>query len=429
MAEQKVCVVGLGYAGLTLAVSLAGKGFKVWGYDKDAEKVEAINHFHSPFFEPGVSELLQKHLKHRLKVSAIFEQLPYDVIIIAVSTPVDPETHRPITTYLQEAVREVAQGLLGEPLVIIRSTASVGTTENLLLPLLRKHKPRLPVAYAPERTIQGQALHELAELPQVIGGVDEKSLQQAQTFFAKIAKQIVSVSSARVAELVKLINNAHTDVIYSFGNEVAMLAEALRIDPAEAIKAANMNYPRPQLHMPGFVGGSCMTKDPYLLLASASNGYGTLLTAARKLNESLAAYTIKKILSSLQQAGVSIPGAKAVVLGIAYKGTPATDDLRGAQSIEIIAGLRQAGMHVYGHDPLVPASYISALGAESIEYPEQVNDIDAIAFLTDHPVYKKLNLTKLLEKMKRPAVLFDAWRLFPRSVVESAGVTYQSIGV
>jgi UDP-N-acetyl-D-mannosaminuronic acid dehydrogenase len=427
---SRVCVVGLGYVGLTLATLLARKGFEVWGCDRNAAKVDAIAKFRPPFFEPGVTEALRETVGANLHLSARFEAKAYDAIIIAVSTPVDAETRHPDLTHVEDAVREVSAQIVGDPLVIVRSTVPVGTTDTLLLPILRQRHPELAVAMAPERTIQGQALRELQELPQIVGGVDEKSRDRATAFFESLGCRVVTVSSSRAAELVKLINNAHTDVIYAFGNEVALLAHQVGVDPREAIAAANAGYPRPKLHVPGYVGGGCLTKDPYLLSASVNGGSSPeIILSARRLNESMPSYTAQRVLSALRDAGVTLDGAPAVVCGIAYKGTPATDDTRGAQSVEVIGVLKAAGLRVYGHDPLVAKSVIRSMDVEPIDTATSVEGVRAFVFLTDHREYKLLEPLAILAQLERPAVVFDAWRIFHQSQFQRDGVAYQSIGV
>lgn len=426
---QSVCVVGLGYVGLTMAALLARKGLAVWGCDRDAARVAAISALNPPFFEPGVVDVLKDTLGVNLRLSTSVEVRQYDAIILAVSTPVDPERGSPILTHLEDAVRDLSGKLEADQLVIVRSTVPVGTTEDRLLPILREVHPEVAVAMAPERTIQGQALRELQELPQIVGGVDDQSRQRASAFFRSLGCNVVEVSSARAAELVKLINNAHTDVLYAFGNEVAMTAHQVGVDPREAIAAANAGYPRPKLHVPGYVGGGCLTKDPYLLAASVNGARPHLLMAARRLNESLPAYTTDRVITTLRSLNVNLKDARAVVCGIAYKGTPPTDDLRGAQSIEVIGNLKSAGLRVYGHDPLVAPARISAAGAEPIDAPTSVNGIQAFVFLTDHPVYATLEPAAVLARLSRPAVVFDAWRLFPTAFLGYDGVAYQSIGV
>src|SRR5205814_9797259 len=199
---------------------------------------------------------------------------PADAAIICVSTPVDPATRRPNLANLGAAARQVAEECGPETLVVVRSTVPVGASRAVVLPELLARWGRARLAFAPERTIQGQALRELVELPQVVGGLDSDGREAAAALFAKITQRIVPVSSLEAAELVKLVNNCHTDLIYSYGNEVALMAERWGLDPLEVIRAANVDYPRPDLARPGFVGGACLSKDPYILIsASRATGY------------------------------------------------------------------------------------------------------------------------------------------------------------
>ena len=140
---------------------------------------------------------------------------------------------------------------------------------------------------APERTIQGQALRELVELPQVVGGLDAASTDTVAGVFAELARRVVPVSSLEAAEMVKLANNCHTDLIYAFGNEIALIAERHGLDPLEVIRAANLDYPRPDLAKPGYVGGGCLSKDPYIMISSAGDREPFLVGRARELNEFL----------------------------------------------------------------------------------------------------------------------------------------------
>jgi UDP-N-acetyl-D-mannosaminuronic acid dehydrogenase len=428
---EKVCVVGLGYAGITLATALARKGFDVWGYDLDAAKIASLQRCQPSFHEAGVEEVLRDCQGRNLHLSAEYVPQVYEAIIFAVATPVDPATHRPVMDHLAAACRNVAGQLQGEPLIVIRSTVPVGTTAQHAAPIFRAVAPGLPVAFAPERTIQGQALREIVELPQIVGAVDEPSLRRAVQFFEKVATSVVPVSSAATAELIKLLNNCHTDVIYSFGNEAAKIAEAVGVDPVEAVRAASLNYPRPKIHMPGYVGGGCLTKDPYLLASSAPEVRLELIMAARRLNEDLPAYTAERVLAGLQRLGIAPAGARVLVCGVAFKGQPPTDDLRGSQAVEIIPLLKQAGCQVSAHDPLVAAGRIEPLGAAAVASLDSIapGSLDAAVFLTDATVYGRLSNETVAGWLKRPSLVFDGWRLFSRQQLTDAGLLYQSIGV
>ena len=262
-------MVGLGYVGVTLAVALARCGYEVAGYDRERRVVEGLAAGRPHLYEPGIEEALRETLGRTLRVAADLRDTPADAAIICVSTPVDPATHRPNLANLRAAAQQVAEECGPETLVVVRSTVPVGASRAVVLPELLARWGRARLAFAPERTIQGQALRELTELPQVVGGLDDASLEAAVALFERLTRRVVPVSSLEAAELVKLVNNAHTDLIYSFGNEVALLAERLRVDPLEVIRAANVEYPRPDLSKPGFVGGGCLSKDPYILVETA----------------------------------------------------------------------------------------------------------------------------------------------------------------
>jgi len=326
-----VGVVGLGYVGLTLAVTLARKGFTVHGVDTSPAVLDALGKGRPHLFEPGVEEGVRAFLGGRLHVGSALPEGGVDAAIICVSTPVNPATQAPELDNLRAAARHVALRCASDTVVIVRSTVPVGASRSIVLPELLERWGRARLAFAPERTIQGQALRELEELPQVVGGLDSDGRQAAAKLFARVTGRVVEVSSLEAAELVKLVNNCHTDLIYSYGNEVALMAERWRLDPLEVIRAANLEYPRPDLAKPGFVGGACLSKDPYILInASRAAGYTPWLVGqARGLNEHVPVHVAERLVAMIRGARGSAEGARLSVLGWAYKGWPPTDDMRG----------------------------------------------------------------------------------------------------
>jgi len=314
--------------------------------------------------------------------------------------------------------------------VIVRSTVPVGASRAVVLPELAARWSRPRLAFAPERTIQGQALRELEELPQVVGGLDANSTQAASELFARVTRRVVPVSSLEAAELVKLVNNCHTDLIYSYGNEVALMAERWRLDPLEVIRAANLEYPRPDLARPGFVGGACLSKDPYILVSAArAAGYTPWLVGqARGLNERLPAHVAERLVDLIRRARGRAEGARLSVLGWAYKGWPPTDDMRGTPVVSMLPLFRAAGLALRGHDYLVAPKVIRGLGAEPVSPEEAFDGADAVLVITNHPEYAKLDLGTLLPKLGRPAVLYDCWRILDEEAARAAGVSYAGIG-
>jgi UDP-N-acetyl-D-mannosaminuronic acid dehydrogenase len=385
---------------------------------------------HPHLFEPGLDEGLARWLGTRIHVAEALPAGVLDAAIICVSTPVDPASGRPQLDNLRAAARHVAEGARPDTLAVVRSTVPVGATRAIVLPELAARLPVPRLAMAPERTIQGQALRELEELPQVVGGLDAASGEAAAALFGRLARRVVRVSSLEAAELVKLVNNCHTDLIYGYGNEVALLAERWHLDPLEVIQAANLDYPRPDLCKPGFVGGGCLSKDPYILLsAAAATGHApVLIGAARQLNEGLPVRVAERLIAMIRRARGSTEGARLAVLGWAYKGWPPTDDMRGAPITPMLPLFRAAGLELRGHDHLVAPEALAELGATPLSVEAALAGADAVLITMNHPEYAKLDLPSLLPTLRRPAVLFDAWRILDEETVRQAGVTYAALG-
>lgn len=425
-AEPDVAVIGLGYVGLTLSAVFAATGRTVLGVERDPAVAAAVRAGRPPFFEQGLAETLANLPAGRLRVAeSMPDRLP-PAVVICVGTPVDPWTHQPDLTAFDHVVDAVAARVTPDTLVVVRSTVPVGTTEQRVLPKLaaRTASPRL--AYCPERTIQGQALAELRQLPQIIGPLDAASAAAAERLFGGVADRLVTVSSPRAAELVKLVNNAHTDVIYGFGNEVALLADALRLDADEIIHAANVDYPRPDISRPGFVGGSCLTKDPYLLLHSVAPAglRPDLVASARAVNESVPAHAVDRVLTAIKSAGHALSTAKVLVCGMAYKGRPVTDDVRGSAAAKVIGLLAGRVGLVVGHDFVVPAERIAALGYQPTTLTDGLRDASAAMLLVDHPGYAALDPSTVAAAMRPPAVVFDMWGVLRPAFDDTTEVRY-----
>jgi UDP-N-acetyl-D-mannosaminuronic acid dehydrogenase len=432
----------MGYVGLTLTAALARKGYVVHGTDALPRVLEALSRGRPHIFEPGVEEAFAAHVGGSVFVD---ERLPrrLDAAVLSVSTPVDEATARPDLSNLAAAAAQVGRWCDPDTLVVVRSTVPVGTSRRVVLPALRAAwGPDAPIklVMAPERTIQGQALRELVELPQVIGGLDEASLAAGLALFGGLAETLVPVSSLEAAELVKLSNNCHTDLIYAYGNEIALIAQRHGLDPLEVIRAANVDYPRPDLCRPGYVGGGCLSKDPYLMIASAVSGADSggvsggvsgaaepfLVGRARALNEHLPVHVAGTVVDLVRQTLGSTEGARLAVLGWAYKGWPPTDDMRGTPIATMMPLFRAAGLTVLGHDPMVTDEVIRRYGGEPVSLDKAFTDADAVLVVNDHPDYRAIRVETVLGP--RPRVLFDSWRILDEAAVTAAGVRYAGIG-
>ena len=426
-ALPSVAVVGMGYVGLTLASMLALRGYRVHGVEKNPRVVQGLSQNLLHLLEPGVEAAIAAHIGINWTVGQDYTFAP-DVAIICVSTPVE-QNKEPNLKNIQHAAEAISEVVCDGALVIVRSTVPVGTTRRIVWPILQSK--RVHLAFCPERTIQGQALRELAELPQVIGGLNEDSRRAAEAFFGVFAKRLMPVSSLESAEMVKLVNNCHTDVIYSFGNEVALMAREFGLDPLEIIDAANIDYPRPDLAKPGFVGGACLTKDPYILSASfdPSRCRPGLILGARALNERMPVEVAKHLAELLTQTGRPLKEARILVCGFAYKGVPETDDLRGAPVFPFIEALRSTGALIMGHDYIVREEAISNCGVTPTGLEAGFRDADAVVFLNNHRRYAALELGPLISTARTPVIIYDCWRIFRgKPSISSPRVRYASIG-
>jgi UDP-N-acetyl-D-mannosaminuronic acid dehydrogenase len=421
-------VVGLGYVGLTLTAALADKGFTVHGADVSPAVIDTLSQGRSHIFEPGVAEIFAARIGRGVHVAAELPRDTVDVAVISVSTPVDEATRRPNLANLAAAARSVAATCRPGTLVVVRSTVPVGTSRRVVLPELRAAwGDDVRLVMAPERTIQGQALRELVELPQVVGGLDDASRAAGAAFFRGLAHTVVEVSDLETAELVKLSNNCHTDLIYSFGNEIALIAEQHGLDPLEVIRAANADYPRPDLSKPGYVGGGCLSKDPYIMLDSAGGYRPYLVGRARALNEHLPVHVAETVVRLLGEARGQTRGLRLAVLGWAYKGWPPTDDMRGTPIATMMPIFSAAGITVTGHDPMVTDDVIRQYGGAPVSLDKAFSDSDAVLVVNDHPDYRAIDVTRMLGA-NRPVLVYDSWRILDGAAVAAAGIRYAALG-
>ena len=430
-SEIKICVVGTGHIGLPLAAVLAEAGFRVTGYDTNDDFVVRVNTTGTvDFQEEGLSALLQRHLHGRLTLTST-PPTKQAVYIITVGTPLEPGTEQPDLDKIRMAVERLAPGFGEDPLVVLRSTVSIGTTRNIVLPEIRRHASRFGLAFCPERTVEGRAIPEMCSLPQIIGGLDERSADRAEAMFRKITEKIVRVSSLEAAEMIKLINNTYRDLTFAFANEVALIAERLGLSAGELIHAANADYLRSGVARPGFVGGPCLEKDALILIASLHqiDFKPRVIEEARRLNQGLPDHVADRLLAELGRLRPGLAGSKVLVTGFAFKGRPATEDVRGSAAIPLMQRLQDAGVEVWGHDFVTPEKVVTGLGARACALEEGFAEADAVVIVNNHPDYLTVGIPSLARGLRAPGVLFDSWSLFgPGDFRATPGLRYGALG-
>lgn len=440
MKNNQVCIMGMGYVGLTLSVVLAEVDYDVWGVDIDEEIVKKLNRGEPHFFERNLAVRLKHQLKEKkLHFVTKAPRIPLSVIIISVATPLKEGTKIPNFGYIDQVVADVAELIQPGCLVCMRSTVPVGITRSKVLPVLEeksglKAGKDFYLAFTPERTIEGKALQELRENPQVIGGLTEKGTEKAASFFLRITPTVVSVSSIEVAEFAKIIDNTFRDVRFSFANEMALISEHLGLDINEVIHAANIHYPRNNIPVPSpGVGGACLSKDPHILieLSKKAGYYPKLIAEARRINEGYPGLIVKRIQDTLKKLGKELDKATILIAGFAFKGIPETADLRDSTTLWLLREFRsRSSCVIKGYDPIVEEAKIKELGVETVTLPDGFNMIDILIIANNHESYKDWYILDLVSKMNKPAIIYDGWRMLDKEIVESfEGIVYLAPGL
>lgn len=415
---KEIAVIGLGYIGLPTAIMFANAGFRVTGYEIREDVVRSINSGKAHIIEPEIDELLKKavssgNLRATSDPEAIREK---DAYIICVQTPLK-EDKTPDLSYLESAVRTVAERMKKGSLVVIESTVPPLTTVKMAKLIEEtsgfKAGEDFYMVHAPERVMPGRIFKELVYNSRIFGGITPESAEIAEKLYRSFVKGQTFKTSSTVSEVVKLMENTFRDVNIALANEFAFLAHQYGINVFEAIELAN-THPRVNIHIPGIgVGGHCLPKDPHLLLWPAREDFG-LIRTAREINDSMPLFTKDLLFSAFKQLNVPPEEAVVAILGLAYKGN--SDDTRNSPAIAFIDAIKDDVREVRSYDPFAGGS------AESLE--EALSGADAAVIATDHTAFKNLNWEEL-GKLMRTRILIDG-----RHVVDKPprGFLFKGIG-
>jgi len=419
----------MGYVGLTLSAVMADHGFDVYGIEINPTVLAAIREGRGHFYEANLDSMLRRGLRRgRLHFSdRVPEGVHFDVFIITVGTPLDAEG-RSRTDMIENVVRNISARLQPGAMVILRSTVKLGTTLGLVKPILDGAGVHFDIAFCPERTIEGRALSELVTLPQIVGGQDEHATIRATNLFRRLTPTVVRVSNIAAAELIKLLDNSFRDLSFAFGNEVALMCEALKISGREVIEAANMGYARTNIAKPGFVGGPCLEKDPHILVESMDRHafVPRMVATARALNESLVTHVFQRVLEAVPKR----EGLVVSLLGLAFKGQPDTDDLRGSTAIPMVRLFQREipGAVLRGQDYVCSGVQIRSLGIEPVDDFGAFEGADIVLVMNNNRRYYELDIEERVRSMNRPGLVFDCWNVFASNLDLPDGVSIDVFG-
>ena len=390
--KEKICVMGLGYIGLPTASLLGTKGYEVIGVDVSPDIVDTINAGHIHIVEPGL-DILLKSAVNSGNLKASLEPQEADVFIIAVPTPFKGSEHEPDMQYVESAVRLILPHVRKGNLVILESTSPVGTSDEIITPILEEEGFKVGVdvfvAHCPERVLPGRILIELVENDRIVGGVDHESTKKAVDFYSSFVSGKVISTDAKTAEMAKLTENSFRDVNIAFANELSLLCDEDSIDVWELIELAN-RHPRVNILKPGpGVGGHCIAVDPWFIV-DRSPRTARLIRTAREVNDAKPAWVIEKVIKAASRLKNPVVGC----LGITYK--PDVDDLRESPALDIVRHL----MDLSEIETLVTDAAVQHCdGMEVLPLVDVLNRADIILLLVNHSEYHDLTAGSLKEKI------------------------------
>ena len=396
--DAKVGIIGLGYVGLPLAVEFAKAGFDVTGIDVDKRKVDAINKGISYIKDVPTIEVKELVQAGKLSATMDFSALKkLDTVNICVPTPLR-KSKDPDISYILSATTEIAKYLHKDQLIILESTTYPGTTEEVMLPMLEakgfKGGVDFFLAFSPERVDPGNPQFNTKNITKVVGGYSPKCTELAAALYGTAIDKVFPVSSTRVAESVKLLENTFRSVNIGMVNEMAIICDKLGINVWEVIDAAAT---KPFGFMPFYpgpgIGGHCIPLDPhYLSWRVRIEGYeAKFIELAGQINRSMPEYVVNKVGDALNKHGKPLYGSKVLVMGVAYKND--INDVRESPALDFIKLLQKKSAKISYHDP-----YIADLSHEGLPYKsitltdKALKAADCVVLITNHTKFDYRNI-------------------------------------
>lgn len=388
-----VAVIGLGYVGLPLAVEKAKAGYRTIGFDIQEKRVKMVNEGHNYIGDVVDEELADLVKKGLLSATTDFSIVKdADFIAICVPTPLD-DYQQPDISYVKQSAIDISKYLKRGSIVVLESTTYPGTTEELLLPILEKGSglkcgKDFFLAYSPERVDPGNKIYKTKNTPKVVGGVDRDSTEIAAAMYRSVLEgEVHEVSSPRVAEMEKILENTYRNVNIALANEMAIICEKMGINVWEVIEAAKTKPYGFQAFYPGpGIGGHCIPLDPYYLAwKTREYDYHTkLIETSGIINDSMPDYVVERSRKILNRFKKAMNGSRILVLGVAYKQD--IDDVRQSPALKVIQGLEKEGCIVDYYDPYVKEYEYKGDKKESIKElnKEVLQSADLVIITTAH---------------------------------------------
>ncbi|MFA5094937.1 MAG: nucleotide sugar dehydrogenase [Candidatus Omnitrophota bacterium] len=389
--KTKIAVIGLGYVGLPLAVEFAKKGFFALGVDLDKRKISSINAGKSYILDIPSEEIGPLAKEGRLKATSDYSKLKeVDAIIICVPTPLR-KSKDPDMSFIVSAAGAIAKNLRKGQVIVLESTTYPGTTEEVILPILEatglKVGRDFSLGFSPERIDPGNPRYMTHNIPKVVSGMTRLCRENIALLYSQIVDSVIPVSSVKVAEMVKLLENTFRSVNIGLVNELVLMCDSLKVDVWEIIEAAKTKpfgfmpfYPGPGL------GGHCIPIDPiYLAWKARIHGFEPrFIDLASKINADMPEYVADRVARMLNNKfGKAVKGSKVLIIGLSYKKD--VTDTRESPAYEVIEKLKERGATVSYHDPFVPSSDFGGHSMRSVALSASgLKKYDCAVIVTDH---------------------------------------------
>jgi UDP-N-acetyl-D-galactosamine dehydrogenase len=423
--KDKIAVIGLGYVGLPLAAHLS-RNFKVIGYDNNEVNIAELKKGHDRTLELTAAELKKADIHF---TSDAAELSDCRLFIVAVPTPVD-DSHVPDLRAIENASAIIGRHLSSGSCVVYESTVYPGATEDVCIPILEKESNLkfgrdFTVGYSPERINPGDKVHTIDNTVKIISASDQSTLDFLEGIYSSIVKAgLHKSSSIKVAEAAKVIENTQRDINIALMNELSIIFNKMGIDTIEVLEAAETKWNFLSFR-PGLVGGHCIGVDPYYLTYKAQNiGYHPeVILAGRRINDNMGKYVAQRTIKMLIAADKQVHNARVAILGLSFKEN--VPDIRNTRVTDIITELKEYGVDVLVHDPLViPEEARHYYGVQLVELSD-IHDVDAIVLAVAHSAFRDLGLMRIAGLCRKGcSILIDIKSLFEPEQARQLGINY-----
>ncbi|MBN1157027.1 nucleotide sugar dehydrogenase [Candidatus Woesearchaeota archaeon] len=410
MDKKTVCIVGLGYVGLPLAVLFSKTDLLTIGFDISKKRIEELKKGIDSTKQTSENDLKTSRIEFTSDETRINEAA---YVVVAVPTPIDEGSEEPDLSFVESATVTIGRNLKKNAIVVYESTVYPGVTEDICVPILEKesgmkYPADFKTGYSPERVNPSDTVHTTENIVKIVSGCDEKSLDEIAKLYGKIIKAgVYRAKSIKTAEAAKVIENTQRDLNIALVNELSLIFRKMGLNTKEVIEAAGTKW-NFQKYQPGLVGGHCISVDPYYLVhkSKALGHTPKLILAAREVNEHMAVHIARLVISGIKDIGKDINKAKVLVMGLSFKEN--INDTRNSKILHVIDELKKQGCDVHAHDPLLTEQTIrDEFRVESGDATKTKTKYDAIIVSVIHDQFKKMGISDLKKIACEKAVLMD----------------------